>query len=100
MTAKHTPGVWFAEPHTGTEMLILAAVDGSQEILARIQTTGRAGEMEANAPLISAAPELLEALRTARFTLSAVGALEFTDGPNGETTREVIDSAIARAEGR
>lgn len=40
--------------------------------------------------------ELLAALEVSRRTLSAVCALEFADGPNGETTREVIDSAIAK----
>lgn len=90
----HTPGIWWAEPHTKTETLVMAAVDGGQEVVARVQSTGYAGEMDANARLIAAAPDLLEALK--RLTRDM-------ETPRTRKATEAWDAAraaIAKAEGR
>ena len=51
--------------------------------------------MDANARLIAAAPEMLEALKAA---LPGVCEAELR-GPNGEDVEDLIRAAIAKAEG-
>ena len=48
-------------------------------------------EIDANARLIAAAPEMLEALKAARVVVEADGA---------RATLSIIDAAIAKAEGK
>lgn len=100
MSARHTPGPWIA---VGWQVEILSA--GAPDICnTNPETFGQHGrsyeERCANANLIAAAPELLEALKDARRKLAW-----FTDSyPQDIVVSESeffepIDAAIAKAEG-
>ena len=58
---KHTNGPWLISTIDGEDCLMVGGGDGS-EVVADIRTHQPAGEVEANAHLISSAPELLAAL--------------------------------------
>lgn len=61
--AKHTPGPWFVVDHSKDEqcMYIESAKDGVASVFT--DTPTRPEEIAANARLVAAAPELLEALK-------------------------------------
>lgn len=83
--AKHTPGPW-----THSEDGVIVDAAGKQ--LASVFPRDRA----ANARLIAAAPDLLEACRAALYGVVDRG------GPDGLSQTEVVDyltAAIAKAEG-
>lgn len=82
--SKHTPGPWQADPSTGVVF---------DQVGLAVQTGGRccSEESQANAQLIAAAPELLEALKNARALLRGEMGQGFDV--------EMIDAAIAKAEG-
>lgn len=99
MTAKHTPGPW------GCDLL----PDGSfhiekdpnnlgryMVIATRCTYHERRDEMHANARLIAAAPELLEALE---FYLSQDEIAEGYGGGVGRKAQEKARAAIAKASG-
>ena len=74
MTTKHTPGPWTTDSkeRTDTARYIMAAARPFPHTIARIDLVNRA-EDEANAALMAAAPELLEAL------ISPVGVVMLHD---------------------
>lgn len=81
--AKHTPGPWIYYPNADYFL-----VDGGPG-----QTRGIAKTYdEDNAALIAAAPELLEALKTAKLCLRE------NRGPSMDEFRQ-IQTAISKAEG-
>ncbi len=85
--SKHTQGEWRifgARAECGTSQEIHAG----GKMLARIFMNGRPLEREANARLISAAPELLEALQAVRCCVK-----------DGSAAAGHIDAAIAKATG-
>ncbi len=89
---KHTPGPWNVQrengsPTTGQWMIS----GGNPGYLAEVRDLG-VGEVKANAFLISAAPELLEALIEAMDLIDDICALE------GDSTRKAR-AAIAKARG-
>lgn len=91
MTEKHTPGPWRyvrenGSPTTGPHMIV-GAIPG---YLAEVRDCG-SGDVAANARLISAAPELLAALRAARHYVVCQDAL------GADLLR--IDAVIAKALG-
>lgn len=100
---KHTPGPWEID-HNG---YLQAAVSGV--IICRIVNSGGivfhadfSPAQPANARLIAAAPELLEALKSAR-TLLQECADDTVGTPSMVEFAEAVklyDAAIARAEGR
>ena len=100
MKTKHTPGPWKVN-------LNGAVLSFNGDIIPHLMTLTRSGEIteseyEANARLIVAAPELLEALKIASKKLNALYAGRT---PNDETSVidsliQDIESAIAKAEGR
>jgi len=75
--SKYTPGPWSAKKHTDTKGLTVSAGGNS------IASVRLRDEAEANARLIAAAPELLEALRLLRescteaYKAGRIGALPF-----------------------
>lgn len=102
MDAKHTPGPWTYQPASnyvgysisprGT-LPTLAAVErpvGGE--LLTIEAFNFPGETEANARLIAAAPELLEALQVAELILRERGL-------RAHGGYKQIESAIAKATG-
>lgn len=107
MEAKHTKGPWQFTEHGN-----IAAPSRSfgsqggigQFVIATMQPAMTESEQEANALLIAASPELLEALHEAAFMARAWGAMckknngAYPDGYGAAIER--IDAAIAKAEGR
>ncbi len=81
---SHTPGPWEIDTQGD-------GIYGAQRTVhaARICTLTHHSRMEANARLIAAAPEMLEALKVARDILNFKGE-----------RNEIVDNAIAKAEGR
>ena len=77
MTTKHTPGPWTTDSkeRTDTARYIMAAARPFPHTIARIDLVNRA-EDEANAALMAAAPELLEALEA---LISPVGVVMLHD---------------------
>jgi hypothetical protein len=67
MHMKHTPGFWSSEPVWNIpETKVHAYCQGRAYALAEVYSMPEPGEREANAKLIAAAPELLEALEDLR----------------------------------
>lgn len=104
MSAKHTPGPWstcnkrsLIEIYAPDEHTVIYA-DGSRPSIASVWPngdTGIAGDQEANANLIAAAPDLLaacEALRKATF--------DRVDEELLRVARDLADAAIAKAGGK
>lgn len=93
MATKHTPGPWEAQPpRLGAAITIYA---GDTPIATTASNTSpltmemhRRGEIKANARLIAAAPELLEALQM---------ALVYIDGEGTPEQYEQAAAAIAKA---
>ncbi len=84
---KHTPGPWFAASEGSYKV---ASVTSNTGIYA--DTLPEAAQIAADARLIAAAPDLLEALKAARrFVVSS-------HEPVGSELDD-IDAAIAKAEG-
>jgi hypothetical protein len=100
--AKHTPGPWELEAFKVDGMLLfqITAPNGSGPggnlILDDASIEGETDEEQiANARLIAAAPELLEALKRMDHTLTAHGHVD-----SGTGLHSLIIAAIAKAEGR
>lgn len=102
MTAKHTPGRWFRNIPPASRYPTIFA--GRSKHVARVVVTGLpADEIEGNANLIAAAPELLQALERARRYVAVnldevVGAgyaIEIVDRISSLLAN--IDAAIAKA---
>ena len=99
--SEHTPGPWFmrVNRHRDTNGSKWGWVDsnnsGSQRPPAGVNVCWTEGETShANSRLISAAPELLEALEKCVFLLSSIGYR-----PNNSVTAMVAFDAIAKAKG-
>jgi hypothetical protein len=72
---KHTPGPWSAERVWDIpETKVHAYFHGEPYALAEVYSTFTSGEREANAKLIAAAPDLLDALRAMREAFPSHGA--------------------------
>ena len=96
--SNHTPGPWRKYRATETRIAITCGephapeYDGFDVCSIRI-VPSKGKECHANVDLLLAAPDLLEALRGSRETISLL-----TMGSHPALT--VIDAAIAKAEGR
>lgn len=98
MTTKHTPGPWTTHPHSfGAEVRSIAQVAWCGAASTFGASGGQnidAAEACANANLIAAAPDLLEALE------AALGCLNFFGTDQIEPFRVRCRAAIARAKGQ
>lgn len=103
---KHTPGPWYIDPDKPT-MVLDGPLKTAGEIVAQCGASAKLGiamhisiaSSQANARLIAAAPELLEALKEARRWMYGIPA---ENGATCETKSEMVDmmdAAIAKAEG-
>ena len=88
---KHTPGPW-EQKHQG--MLCQIAINSDSDTLATVY--GESGENLANARLIAAAPELLEALLRLRAAFVVVAG---ANSPFSKVALELPDAAILKAWG-
>ncbi len=93
MENKHTPGPWRlwkhmdpAQPHA------IIAMEGDP--ICELNAWNR----EANAALIAAAPEMLEALRKIAF--EPIGPSDITHADMLDIVVEIARNAVAKAEGR
>jgi len=91
--ANHTKATWDADASDNGSFTITTP-DG-EVIASRNAWEHRSIESKANARLISAAPELLEALKDLTAELGGTGL--FADWPE---LKAQVDAAIAKAEGR
>lgn len=89
MSAKHTPGPWIAKAGIGRWNVTTSAAPRSFNICS-INTDRE--EQEANARLIAAAPDLLEALKLTRMSRG----WQYMS----PETREIIDAALYKSEGK
>jgi hypothetical protein len=103
--AQHTPGPWHNEKPLPTSRTASAVICGAPPScvphIAYIPMNGYGAslnEQAANARLISAAPDLLAALKKTRHVIDTLG-LDPVDG-NYTSVLEQADIAIAKAEGR
>jgi hypothetical protein len=88
--SKYTPGPWRLTEFQGCFAYVSSVYHGDlARVVWRIEDDEHTPECEANARLISAAPDLLEALKRIKETGVYVGAI----------AEEMMDSAIKRAEG-
>jgi hypothetical protein len=92
--SKHTPGPWIFEPAPHGAFDICKDPNSMGRYMV-IATRGphdvRAAEMHANARLIAAAPDLLQAL------LNLVGTMCAADGSDMEADLDAIDAKVAAA---
>lgn len=91
--SKHTPGPWFklfTPSHVAGEDGHLCVVDSQNWIVVGWDRPLVSEEDMANAQVIAAAPQMLEALKTASLALDHAGVWG---------TRDVIDLVIQAAEG-
>jgi hypothetical protein len=95
MEAKHTPAPWRVEPDSSHFDSLTTIANGSARVA---EAAGRTlAECEANAHLIAAAPDLLEALKVAMEWISNWEP-NFTDDPEWPADRDLIAAAPAKAE--
>jgi len=92
---KHTPGKWKIESHSpsvwGNKLGEMIYIKGQKDQLSIASITHRIDE-EANARLIAAAPELLEACKLALIKCPfPVGAVK---------AKEALENAITKAEAK
>lgn len=99
---KHTPGPWRVIPKIDTGYMLFGGISYLGSIEARLPSL----ENEANAHLIAAAPELLEALIKAKEILEQAEEIDFDDmahiaitSEDGCDLRDLIESVIAKARG-
>ena len=94
--SKHTPGPWLlVEIYTSQHWAIFpAAPEGDFTNLATVHRSQIESENEANAHLIAAAPDMLEALKAFR------GYLDGDLYARLKLVEEQADAAIAKAEGK
>lgn len=90
MTTKHTPGPWTCSAQYGRRMYTIWDADGDYH-----QMRDEAGEMDANARVIAAAPDLLTALENILATENIPSGTAHCSFENLRKAR----AAIARATG-
>lgn len=93
MPAKHTPGPWKYFPNVGPTKVLIVEEDGSTVV--ELSTRVRDSRLIANARLIAAAPELLEACKAGLHYLNT-----HEGGWETPIARDEMNAAIAKAEGR
>ena len=98
--SKHTSGPWQPDicPATQNERNIWIMVEddkGARPIARTIGLKGQEAEFHANAHLIAAAPDLLEAAELAEATIERLAGLYMTGSAQG--TLDALRAAIARA---
>lgn len=97
---KHTPGPWSINPKGGTPMVGIDLQDGGELLpIVEVVYGYNNAEAKANAHLIAAAPELLEALKNLLDAcLLADIYLELSDKVDG-SLMDSANKAIAKATG-
>ena len=100
---KHTPGPWVAQPTVDSTCHNIFGTSKNQEYhIGTLQGGSRADVQiaKANARLIAAAPELLEALQYCLEAANAYEAKALYSGNLHEIVQEKARAAIAKARGQ
>ena len=100
--AAHTPGPWkFGKELTARSGEWLVSFDAGSKGrgIAIAETRAGSGNEEANAHLIAAAPQLLEALQTTAANLRSWKAANGGGIKTFDSWLEVVEEAIAKAKG-
>lgn len=97
MTAKHTQGPWVAIPMPDGSIDICKSNAGYH--IAQMLYTGYPADVQANARLIAAAPDLLAALEIAEGRLMCIDAQKLDTVARNDDVIDRIRAAIARARG-
>jgi len=89
MKAKHTPGPWFTVREGFSAVYVEARIEGGmlQEVAMCGPTEAGPSQQEANAALIAAAPDLLEALRVLLSLHEVRGVTRRMERLYGRSTR-------------
>ena len=98
MSIKYTPGPWAT--FDGDDAFIIMPAGRSGQIATVLKTGANAADASANAYLLNAAPDLLEALKMARQCIAYCrkAHLDVQSG-EGIPVEVFIDAALAKAEG-
>ena len=105
--SKYTPGPWALSTRTGkpsneicgSDAICIVKSDGPMTgYIAHMVASGHYSKKLANARLIAAAPELLEACTQAHDALLALHVCD-QDRPFADKTRTLLKAAIAKATG-
>ena len=98
---KHTPGPWTPTFSAEGSYVVYSDEFGPTQFVA--DAGERTDERDANAYLIAAAPDMLEALADAAFSFGSLGVLFEPGHPAREAMQEAkqrVNATIAKAEGR
>ena len=97
--SKHTPGPWEIKRHydPGYKFISAPKHSGLAQVVWCMEDEDRSPECEANAHLIAAAPELLEALEKVDSYWSSPGEDDWVTHYN--TVLQPVRAAIAKAKG-
>lgn len=94
----HTPGPWIATPANGGEWNITAGAWAIALVMGSAGHEGPNGCSDENARLIAAAPDLLEALKTAKETIRLWhGPVSWDIYDRASPEMKAINAAIAKA---
>jgi hypothetical protein len=95
---KHTPGPWVVDADKDSVMVV--GRDGGMAVIISDALLGKPTALDiANARLIAAAPELLEASKMSLSVLSRMAKI-LEQEPGDDTVVPTLRTAIAKAEGR
>lgn len=101
--AKHTPGQWFTHREGRSTVYVECRIGGGliQEVAACGPTAAGGEQQEANARLIAAAPDILEALQITRGNIASLGpAGALTPYTSYQEWLAMVDAVIAKATGQ
>ena len=107
MEAKHTPGPWIVDdwqysvPGREHVPTIVNGRDAVAEACPLWHEVGedREPERKANAALIAAAPDLVEALESVRSNMQAISETNRKWTVNDQRVYEIVETAIVKAQG-
>ena len=102
---EHTPGPWMVRRHVSGPLADIYSIDHCDCLATTAFHGWTFEEMEANARLIAAAPDLLAALHDARLLLTMIAKETYQGDDWAERDESIrgclmgIDAAIAKAKG-
>ena len=96
---KHTPGPWKTQPHISLDRLEIRDADGRRIAECAMDFPMSAKTHDANARLIAAAPELLEAAEHAWTFVSDILETGMSQSEEVRALERALKDAIAKAKG-
>ena len=97
--AAHTPGPWNCNHSSASGHDIVCSENSPTDVCVISWWDKTTGEIDANAHLIAAAPQLLEALQTTAANLRSWKAANGGGIKTFDSWLEVVEEAIAKAKG-